>query len=282
MAWVLTEDLTRYLAAAGEFLRSRPAENTVQLTVVERLRARGPGTFGPAAPLFGWWTSASGAVCGAVLETPPWPMLLTSTPRGSIAPLAQVLADDGRSLAGIHAEPQVAENFAAQWHQRTGALAEVAMRERLFRLGELTPPSPPPRGRARTATAADRDLLVTWFEAFGKETRTTDSDAAESVRDRLGHAGLTLWEVEGNAVSLAGMTRQVAGMVRVGPVYTPAQSRRRGYGAAVTAAVSRSALRAGAGEVLLFTDLANPTSNALYQRLGYRPVQDRLVLGFRT
>src|SRR6266496_4264952 len=100
MAWVLTEDLTRYLAAAGEFLRSRPAENTVQLTVVERLRARGPGAFGPAAPLFGWWTSASGAVCGAVLETPPWPTLLTSSPRGSPAALGHVPGDDGRPPPG--------------------------------------------------------------------------------------------------------------------------------------------------------------------------------------
>jgi predicted GNAT family acetyltransferase len=72
----------------------------------------------------------------------------------------------------------------------------------------------------------------------------------------------------------------VAGVVRVAPVYTPAELRRHGYAGAVTAAVTRAALDAGATDVVLFTDVANPTSNALYRRLGYRPVEDRVVLSF--
>jgi predicted GNAT family acetyltransferase len=68
--------------------------------------------------------------------------------------------------------------------------------------------------------------------------------------------------------------------MRVAPVYTPKQLRGRGYAGAVTAAVSQAALDAGAAEVSLFTDLANPTSNALYQRLGYRPLEDQVILEF--
>jgi predicted GNAT family acetyltransferase len=90
-----------------------------------------------------------------------------------------------------------------------------------------------------------------------------------------------LWEVDGVPVSMAGGSRAVAGVVRIVGVYTPAGWRRRGYAGAVTVAVSRAALAAGATGVVLFTDLTNPTSNALYQRLGYRPVQDRTVLLFR-
>ncbi|NEA23957.1 GNAT family N-acetyltransferase, partial [Actinomadura bangladeshensis] len=62
--------------------------------------------------------------------------------------------------------------------------------------------------------------------------------------------------------------------------YTPAEHRRRGYGAAVTAAATTGALDAGADDVVLFTDLANPTSNGVYRRIGYRPVQDRVILVF--
>jgi predicted GNAT family acetyltransferase len=69
-------------------------------------------------------------------------------------------------------------------------------------------------------------------------------------------------------------------MVRVGPVYTPPEHRGLGYAGAVTATVSRAALDAGACEVVLFTDLANPVSNALYRRIGYQPVSDRAVLSF--
>ena len=96
--------------------------------------------------------------------------------------------------------------------------------------------------------------------------------------DRLSYGGLTLWEVAGEPVAMAGRTRDVAGVGRVAPVYTPPAQRQRGYGAAVTTAVTQSALDAGAAAVVLFTDQANPTSNALYQRLGYRPVEDRVLL----
>ena len=79
---------------------------------------------------------------------------------------------------------------------------------------------------------------------------------------------------------MAGLTRAVAGMARIGPVYTPPALRGRGYAGAATAAVSQAALDAGTREVVLYTDLANPVSNALYERLGYRPVEDRVVLSF--
>ena len=71
-------------------------------------------------------------------------------------------------------------------------------------------------------------------------------------------------------------------MIRVGPVYTPPDLRRRRYAAGVTAAVTRAALDAGVAEILLFTDLANPTSNGIYQRLGYHPVEDRVMLSFQS
>ena len=90
--------------------------------------------------------------------------------------------------------------------------------------------------------------------------------------------GVLVWEAGGVPVSLACVTRQVAGMVRVGPVYTPPERRGHGYASAVTAEVSRAACAAGAGEVLLYTDLANPVSNSIYQRIGDREIEDRVVL----
>lgn len=100
------------------------------------------------------------------------------------------------------------------------------------------------------------------------------------VDDRLGFGGLALWEHAGTPVSLAGRTRPAAGLARVGPVYTPPELRGRGFGGAVTAAVTQAALDGGAEGVMLFTDLANPTSNTLYQRLGFHPVTDWVVLKF--
>ncbi len=103
--------------------------------------------------------------------------------------------------------------------------------------------------------------------------------AAGIVDDRLGHDGIVVWEREnGTPVAMATLTRRVAGTVRVAFVYTPPEHRRRGYAAGVTAAAGDRALAAGAEAVALFTDVANPTTNALYQRLGYRPLGDRVAL----
>src|SRR6202030_728711 len=93
-------------------------------------------------------------------------------------------------------------------------------------------------------------------------------------------AGMLLWNHEGRPVSLAGTNRAAAGHARIGPVYTPPDLRGRGFGGASTAAVTQAALDDGADGVVLFTDLANPTSNTLYQRLGYRPLSDWAVLRF--
>jgi RimJ/RimL family protein N-acetyltransferase len=278
MAWTLTADTGEFLDAAGDFLRADPARHTIQLSVTEMLRSRGGTGYGGLAPLFGWWRPAGEDVTCALVHTPPYPILLARLPEGSAEPLAAALAARGAALPGVNAEEPDAREFAAAWGARTGAAARVRRRSRLFRLGQLVPPSPSPPGAARVATDADRDLLVSWWDAFTAET--DELNPAGAVDDRISYGGLTLWEDDGTPVAMAGATRPVAGMVRIGPVYTPPRHRRRGFGAAVTAAVSRAVLQAGASLLVLFTDLANPTSNALYPRLGFQPVADRLNLSF--
>ncbi|WP_432012541.1 GNAT family N-acetyltransferase [Streptomyces cucumeris] len=290
MTWTTTDDLDAFLAAAGGFLRARPAEHTVLLTVAASLAAAGSGRYGERPPRYGWWRPEPGAgdgcVGGAFLCTPPYPLVLSPLPDEAAEELARVLAEPGAAhgplppVTGVNTGRRTAETFAAAWERLTGAGAEVEQTQRLYRLGALTSPDPAPRGRARAATAADRALVLSWYEAFGGEVGTHGGDVSRAVDDRLSDGGITLWEVDGTPVSLATVSRTEAGMVRVVRVYTPPELRGQGYAGAATAAVSRAARDAGAEEVLLFTDLANPTSNALYQRLGYRPVEDHLQLSF--
>ncbi len=281
MTWTLTEDLESYLAAAGGFLESAPVVNTIQLSVLANLRARGGSAYGGRPPLFGLWRPPGGQVEGAFLVTPPFPVLLTWVPEQAARLLADALAARPGSLAGVNAEPDTAAAFAAAWAELTGAESSVHRRSQLFRLTGLLRPSPEPPGSARVAVAADRGLLESWFDAFHREVGELGHVPGD-VDDRLSYGGLTLWEAAGVPVAVGGVTRTVAGVARVGPVYTPPDHRQRGYGGAVTVAVSRGALDAGARQLVLFTDLANPTSNALYPRLGYRPVQDSVVLRFAS
>ena len=157
----------------------------------------------------------------------------------------------------------------------------ISSRSRLFRLVTLTPLDRP-AGAARLATAADRDLLITWLTDFSVETGDSPGPPPGTVDDELSYGGLTLWEADGIPVAVAGVKRPAAGVVRVGPVYTPPGQRRHGYAAAATVAVSQAALDAGAAGVVLFTDLASAASNGLYPRLGYQPVADRVMLSFKS
>jgi RimJ/RimL family protein N-acetyltransferase len=283
MTWRLAESLDAFLAAADDHLRADPVLHTVPLTVLATLRQAGLAVFGDTPPVFGWHESVSGATDGAFFQTPPFPVMIASLPSRSAESLLSILA--ARCVAPIRVSVASADELelVTAWAARTGGHGTPHMRMRQFKLGVLTPPDPMPAGAARVADDGDRDLLVDWCTAFARETGAGDPGRAErAVDDRLGHRGFTLWELRGEPVALAGLTREVAGVVRVLDVYTPPQHRQRGYGGAVTAAVSQAALMAGTSAVVLFTDLANPTSNALYQRLGYRPIGDRAVLDLMT
>ena len=279
MPWRLTNSIDAFLDAAGDHLRAEPVLHTVPLTVLERIRLSGPSAFGHRPPLFGWHESADGAIDGAFLQTPPHPVLVATLPPGSAGSLIDLLVAEHALPGAVNLAGQDEASFLAAWSTASGGGATTALRTRLFRLGTLVPPEPAPPGTPRVADQADRDLLIDWHAAFGAETHgPVHEDAEGTVTDRLSHDGLMLWEVDGEPVAMAGLTRAVAAVIRVSAVYTPPGQRRRGYGGAVTTAISQAALDAGAASVVLFTDLANPTSNALYQRLGYRPVGDRFVI----
>ena len=123
MAWQLTDDVEAYLAAAGGFLRANAVWNTIMLGVAGALQVRGPAAFGDAAPLCGWWTEPDGAVSAALLQTPPYPMLLTVLPPGAAAALAAELAGRGHHPSAVNAAPESAAEFAAAWKERTGRAA---------------------------------------------------------------------------------------------------------------------------------------------------------------
>lgn len=228
--------------------------------------------------------SGSGAeLLGLAVCTPPFPMVVTALPAAAAPAVVAHLRKAGHHLPGVSGRKDRANAFSATWSEVTGDQVKINRDERLYTLDRLTPPANVP-GLARLATEDDVPLLARWraafaAEALGDETRPDDYVAQSRDSIAAGAADM-LWTVDGEPVSLAVTNRPNAGMSRVGSVYTPVDQRGHGYGSAVTAAVSQWALDRGAAHVLLFTDLANPTSNSIYQKIGYRPVSDYLNVAF--
>lgn len=202
-----------------------------------------------------------------------------------VTALARALATDplgpGRTLPGVRGTIGSARPFAQAWQRLTGRRFTLQMAQRMYQLTELVEPAWVP-GTARAAAPGDLDLCVDWMHAFRDETMPYEpvSEVRRIVQHRIAAGQLTLWLAQDRPVALAGTSATVAGVARIGPVYTPPERRRHGFGSAVTAAATRVGFAAGARRCMLIADLANPTSNAVYQKLGYRPAGDAADYAF--
>ncbi len=275
--WQLTEDIEDFLTRAGDFLRSRPALHTTPLTTIEKLRTRADASGAPPT-LFGRLESRDG-LRAILYRLPSHRLTLTPLTPEQARTLASRLAALGHAVSGVTADHDTATAFAEAWHVLTGTTPVRDWRTRLYRLGALTPPEPQAEGRGRVVDERDHEQLVRWCREFCADVEEGVTiaaiDAGAWVDTRFADKHFTFWQTpDGTPVSMAGSTSMVGGMVRIDPVYTPAHLRGRGYAGAVTVEVSRAALAAGATDVVLFADPANPTSNALYQRIGYLPVAE--------
>lgn len=277
-------DTASFLAVARGWLERDPVLNNVVATnVLMRLDGPLPGEDPPL-----WITVADldGEPVGAAIRTPPRSLLLASVPAAvgrGIADFVAGMREAGLAVAelpGVVGPVSGAEPFAARWSELTGAGGRVDMRQRAFRLDRVVTPAGV-AGRFRLATAADLDLCFGWLSDFHDEALPREQPIARHLLARTVETGrLGLWEDGGRPVSMVGRTIPAAGVIRIGPVYTPPELRGHGYASAATAEVSRRALESGAIACTLNTDLANPTSNAIYQRIGYYPVGDAVSVRF--
>jgi predicted GNAT family acetyltransferase len=269
-------DVSQFEAKAGAFLRAREAENNLVLGLITGIKAG--RTFGPLPPYFATVRNGD-TVAATALRTPPHNLILTA---GSDPGALPLIVDDAlRAMPdtpGISGPKELAASAARLWSARTGAGARVVMAQRIYQLTHVTPPRPTPGG-ARIARDSDRTTIVPWFRAFVAEALPAGNhpsslqDAEDTATYWIGTGSLWLW-TDGGLVAMAGASGGTPNGIRVGAVYTPPDKRRRGYASALVAALSQAQLEAGRRFCFLYTDLANPTSNHIYQDIGYEAVCD--------
>jgi hypothetical protein len=267
--FVLTRDTAEFAERTERLIAERIECNvlaTVFMNVLDGVHAS------PSA-LFGYGVAYGDEVKFAALRTPPWPLLASPLDSGAdeFVELWLGADPDVDSVSGVRATAQA---IASAWERQTGGAARRTLREAMHILEEVKDPPRPARGELRIADAGERPLLVAWTQDFVTEAGLAGATQAESIVDgRMRRNGLLVWQ-DDQAVSMVGVTPEVAGVVRIGPVYTPPALRRRGYAGSAVAAASRRALAQGAERCMLYTDLDNPTSNKIYAEVGYRRTDD--------
>ena len=288
-----TADAGAFLERAGEWLAREPVTSTILSTIAER--ARGLAELGddPSATAPYWWfatIAADGDLVGVAMRTAPfepYPLYLLAMPDAAAVALADAVLDRGEDVGGVNGLRPAADVCAARVAERTGTAVRVAMHTRLFELGGLVAPAPVP-GRLRPTRPDEVDLAHDWLVRFFGDAdeqagRARGSGHAEtaSVADierKVREGTLWFWvDGEDLSVCMVGANPPAFGVTRIAPVFTPAEQRGHGYASAATHDVSRL-LRDSGARVTLFTDQANPTSNRIYQALGYAPVVDTVDL----
>ena len=211
MSWCTTFDLDKFAAAAGGYLRSRAAENTLLRSAAQAAQAahathaaEGAEPDGPGL-LFGWWEPPDGGEPrGAFVHDPMAPLLIAGKAPELGAALAATLAKLGRQVTGVDAPTEIADAFAAAWSQRAGTTVRAHRNCRVYRLAGTLPGAPQgapppglqgPAGRLRCATAKDQALLADWLTAFATETAERMASASDLAADLIGYGGAVFWEV---------------------------------------------------------------------------------------
>ena len=283
----ILDDAAAFLDAVGDQLAAEPVLSTVIATVTARIAAadaRGvPHGEHPC-----WWAVVrddAGAVAGVAMRTAPfepYPVYVLPMPDDAAVQLARLVLERGEVLQGVNGALPAARLVAEETVRLAGGDVRVHEHLRLFELGDLVvPPSPP--GRLRLATPDDLDLALEWFRAVGlaaaeqagrAEPHAMPDLTTDDMLERIEQGVVWLWEDErGERVHLTGANPPANGVIRIGPVYTPVSHRGRGYAGAAVAEISRQYVDQGV-RCCLFTDQANPTSNRIYQALGYEAVVD--------
>ena len=272
---VSTTDAPEHLLdAGGTFLRQDPVRHNVILTILEaRIAHPEPGRY--------WVAYADGLVRGVALQSPTH-FFATVTPMTHeiVTAVVDAIVEHGVNLPGVNGEAATAARFAGHWTECTRSAAHPVLGQRIYEVADVVPPAHT-AGHLRQAHDRDRDLLVSWFGEFEAESGASGGHtAAETVDRRLPAGHLWIWD-NAEPVAMAGLSDPVAGVVRVGPVYTPREHRSHGYASGLVAAVSVR-VRARGHRCILYTDLSNPTSNSIYRAIGYRAIDEALRYDFQA
>jgi hypothetical protein len=269
---LFSEDPAFVLKRADKFLSSEPVLHNLILSILQARVALGdPGRY--------WIAFRGEKAVGVVAQSPlEFPATLTPMEPGAVLPIVDAIAEAGVALPGVNGDAATAASFAGQWSERCKAAAIPFQGTRLYELldlGEL----PRTEGKLRQAGPSDRGLMILWTRAFEEEIGEPVSDIEVRVDRGLAAGQLWVWNQNGKTTSMAVSREPARGVVRLSGVYTPREKRKQGYAAACVHALSKH-LRDSGYRCMLYTDLANPTSNSIYRRIGYRAVAEALRYRF--
>jgi len=284
------DDPAVFLERATPLLLSSEARHNLILGIAGTLVAH-PDAY----PSHELWTVTEDDRCvAATARTPPYHLILADTSdEAALNALVDALASSASAIPGVIGNRPTVDAFVQRWRRATGTDTHVEMDQGVFEARSVRS-VPRTAGDAIPAGSDDRGIVRDWLRAFEvealRQSGVEEEEPEEMAReDRIldsrlsgtqADAGYWLFRVDDVPVSLAGFGGQTPNGIRVNAVYTPPRNRRRGYATTLVAALTEHLLSGDRRFCFLYTDLANPTSNAIYERIGYRMVCESAAYAF--
>lgn len=267
-------DARSFLARAGEWLRASEARHNSILGDAYLLLADEHPFHDP---IYLSTVESNGQVVACAVRPPPDGLTLTSAPSGAVELLVSDVATAFDVLPLVNGPEREAIEFARSWSAARGCDFSISFLWRWYVLDRVPVPARQPPGRLRLAGADDRERVGEWADAYARAVRTF-VDVRAFFERRIRTRSLYLWD-DGGPRSLVAVSGLTPSSARISAVYTPPESRGKGYARAAVAAVSGKVLDDGR-ICVLFADRTDPGPNAIYSQIGYRPMQDTIGITF--
>lgn len=271
--FIRDESIEEFLKVAGSLLYQDEPTNSLMLGLCEGMAANPP----KSSPLLIRVLKDNETVSSAI-QTPPMNLVITYADQNSLSLLAEYLKNSEANFPGVVGPASESEFFANEWSKIAAKKTRLGMGQKIYKLETVRFPQAI-EGSFRAASMQELDTVFDWIMAFAKESLPAadqrgeehwKSFAQNAVQKQTAH----FWMRQNQPVSIAFASRPTKNGISVNGVYTPPRFRKNGYASAVVAHLSQKMLDAGKEFCVLYTDLSNPTSNKIYQKIGYREVSD--------
>ncbi|MEO1258969.1 MAG: GNAT family N-acetyltransferase [Bacteroidota bacterium] len=272
-------NISTYLSENLDFLEKREAVNNLLIGIPISLKNE--KVLNPFPVLLS--VHAGNSIVFSAIQTPPKNLLVSGDAlnhQSAAVPLIDFMIQNNIIVPGVIGPKKVSTFFAEKWCAKNNIQWQTKYEQLIYRLDEIKEIKYT-NGFCRKAKMKDLDIVGNWFHAFAKEAMDEDDrqGAILTAENKITTGGLFIWENNGRAVSMAAASRPSRNGIAINYVYTPAEFRGHGYATAVVGKLTELMLKKYRF-CSLFTDQANPTSNSIYSKIGYRPIEEFRMIEF--
>lgn len=211
------------------------------------------------------------------VQTPPFNLILSKSDREAIDELTNFFSQNKIIIPGVVGPNTESTLFAEIYSSKMKCNYVLGMDQRIYEAKHIIVPEV--KGSLKSASQKESNIVSQWLYEFGQESlpareKFSFEFAQEWANKAIAEKTAYLWlDSIGNHVSVAHTGRPTQNGISIRAVFTPRDFRRLGYGSAVVANLSKKMLESFQF-CSLYTDASNPTSNKIYEAIGYKMVAE--------